>query len=96
MTCTPCEMKSSAMSGVTRQTRGRILDVGNHEIDLMVANEDGNGASHELASRPPDNVANEQQRGHAGSTGIISILPRRSSTLGRTMRNSPADAVARA
>ena len=55
----------------------------------MVRDERRHGAPHQLAARPADDVADEEDGGHARSTGIMSIEPRRSSRRGRTMRSSP-------
>ena len=78
------------------ESRGGVFDIRNDEIDLVMRDERRNGAAYKLAAGTTHHVSDEQQRGHARSTGILKMDPRRSSMRGRMTRNSPPDAVARA
>jgi hypothetical protein len=46
------------------ESGGGVLDVGDDKIDLMMRDERRKAAPHELASRPADDVADEQQTDH--------------------------------
>ena len=78
------------------QTIGIVLNVGNDQVDVVVRGDRGEAAAQQIAPRTPDNVADEEQVGHADVTGIGMARPRRFSTRGNTTRRSPASTNARA
>src|SRR5262249_24945758 len=76
-------------------TGGRLLDVGNDEVEALALDERGNRAAGDLASRLSENVADEQNA-HRQLTGIRIRPPRRSLSRGSTTRSSPSLRVATA
>src|SRR5439155_2014883 len=90
------------------EARRRVLHVGDHQIDGVVLDEGAEPTPDELASRPADDVANEEDAhcGHcrAGKAGgaypapalmaIAIVRPRRSGIFGIETRSSPLTSVA--
>ena len=50
------------MSGVTPNPAAAFSTLAIDEIDVVVRDERGQAAPHELAPRPPDDVADEEER----------------------------------
>jgi hypothetical protein len=65
----------------------RVLDVGDHQIDLLMRDQRGEASAHQLPSRLADDVADEQEANHPGDTGTMMTWPRRSAMRGTMTRN---------
>src|SRR5206468_3863975 len=77
-----------------------IFDVRDDEVDLVVLAQHGHAAPDQLAARPSDDVADEENANHATgrspAIGMVVVRPRRSVIFGSETRNSPATSEARA
>src|SRR5262249_26254126 len=86
------DLPSDAGSG-----RG-VFGVRDHEVGLMMLAEGRQADVKQLAARPPDDIADEEEPHdqEIRSTATSIRRPRRSAILGSVMRSSPAPKTARA
>ena len=77
-----------------------ILNVGDHEIDLVIVADRRQAAPNQLAAGAADDVADEEEANHESGRSpaiwMVVVRPRRSAIFGSETRSSPLTSVARA